>query len=168
MPEKTKVSQVKWSSEEYLNHVMERNAKIKKPSKKALESKEQVLLINNFRLLYPADSIYLIHVPNGGSRKDAIEGARLKQQGVRAGVSDLFLSLPAYINGTLYHGFWMEFKATPPNDAKVSDKQKEWLDAVSASGYYARVGLGLNSGLDMLIEYMSGVSELRKLNKIKG
>lgn len=48
----------------------------------------------------------LFHVPNGGSR-DRREAARLKAQGVRAGVPDLCLPVPS----GAYHGLFIELKA---------------------------------------------------------
>lgn len=147
----------KISQSDYLNLVMERNNKPKKQSSRVLEGKEQASLISNFRWEYPDYADFLIHIPNGGSRKSAVEGAILKRQGVKAGVSDLFLSLPSIMDGRLYHGLWLEFKATPPNDARVSREQQHWLDIVEKVGYAAHVGLGMDAGLNIIRDYMSGV-----------
>ena len=48
----------------------------------------------------------LFHVPNGGARGKA-EAARMKRQGVKAGVPDLML--PVARGG--YHGLFLEMKA---------------------------------------------------------
>lgn len=48
---------------------------------------------------------WLFHVPNGGKRQ-AREAARLKAQGVKAGVNDLVL--PIAVGG--YGGLWIELK----------------------------------------------------------
>ena len=62
----------------------------------------------------------LFHVPNGG-RRDVIEAAHLKAQGVRAGVPDL--CLPVARGG--YHGLYIELKAAR---GRVQDTQREWID----------------------------------------
>ena len=43
-----------------------------------------------FRLKYPALKNILFAIPNGG-RRDAVTGAKLKEEGATAGVSDLIL-----------------------------------------------------------------------------
>lgn len=88
-------------------------------------------------LMVPTLRDYLYHVPNGGSR-NKIEAARMKGMGVRAGVFDYHLPVP---RGE-YHGLWIEMKATPPNDARVSPEQKEWLAKMQAQGYAAYVCRG--------------------------
>ena len=61
-------------------------------------------------------------VPNGGSRH-VVEAARLKAQGVRAGVADLCVMLPGGKVG------FMEVK-TPKG--RISDKQREFADVCRA------------------------------------
>jgi hypothetical protein len=119
--------------------------------KREAEGEEQAELIAEFRQRYPVDGMLLIHVPNGGSRKNAFEGWRLKQQGVRAGVSDLFL--PVARGG--FFGLWIEFKAAPPNDADPTEAQLEWLELMRGQGYRAELCLGIESALAVLDDYMS-------------
>jgi len=52
--------------------------------KREAEGDEQVELLDEFRARFPDVGALLIHIPNGGSRKNAFEGWRLKQQGVSA------------------------------------------------------------------------------------
>lgn len=118
--------------------------------KREIEGDEQTELIAQFRERYPVEGPLLIHIPNGGSRKNAFEGWRLKQQGVRAGVSDLFL--PVARGG--FFGLWIEFKAAPPNDAEPSDAQLEWLDLMRGQGYQADLCLGVGAALAVLEAYM--------------
>jgi hypothetical protein len=159
LPKKERTSAVpKHQSADNLNAIMEYHNKAKKgKSKRALEGIEQTALLSQFSYFYPNAADLLIHIPNGGSRKNALEGALLKRQGVKAGVSDLFLALPAQIDGIVYHGFWLEFKATPPNDAAVSDKQLAWIAAVRKVGYMGEVGMGLDASIALLHTYMAGV-----------
>lgn len=123
---------------------------VRSRGKREAEGDEQVELLEQFRTLYPELGELLIHIPNGGSRKNAFEGWRLKQQGVRAGVSDLLF--PVARGG--YFGLWIEFKAAPPNNAPVSDSQKEWVALMAAQGYRAEICLGVAAALAVLVDYM--------------
>ncbi|KVP40111.1 hypothetical protein WJ87_04730 [Burkholderia ubonensis] len=128
-----------------------KKARPSRARKNEAEGEEQAQLIKQFRAEYPDIGELLIHIPNGGYRKNAFEGWRLKEQGVRAGVSDLFL--PVARGG--FFGLWIEFKAAPPNDAAVSDKQKEWVELMQAQGYSAHVCLGVAAAMKVLAEYLA-------------
>lgn len=125
--------------------------KPRKGGKREAEGEEQAELVARFRELYPAIGLLLVHIPNGGSRRNAFEGWRLKQQGVRAGVSDLLL--PVARGG--FFGLWIEFKAAPPNDAAVTDAQKEWVGLMREQGYRAEICLGVAAALAVLADYLS-------------
>lgn len=71
----------------------------------------------------------LFHIPNGGYRSKTT-AARLKREGVKAGVPDLFLPVP---RGT-FHGLWIELKA---GNNQATDLQREWLNNLDDQGYYA-------------------------------
>lgn len=73
----------------------------------------------------------LIAIPNGGARM-AVTGARLKAEGVRPGVPDLFFAHPSR-NG--YHGLWIEMKRA--GSGRVSPEQRSFLSDVRAAGYCA-------------------------------
>ena len=62
---------------------------------------------------------WLHHIPNGGSRNKA-EAVKLKQMGVKAGVSDFCLPYPKGI----YCGLYIEMKF---GDGKHQKSQKEFL-----------------------------------------
>lgn len=129
-------------------------AQAKKPrkgGKREAEGDEQAELLSKFRELYPVVGPLLIHIPNGGSRRNAFEGWRLKQQGVRAGVSDLLL--PVARGG--FFGLWIEFKAAPPNNAAVSEEQEKWVKLMREEGYRAEICLGVAAALAVLTDYMS-------------
>lgn len=128
-----------------------KSARPSKARKSELEGEEQAQLLKSFRLLHPEVAPLLIHIPNGGSRKNAYEGWRLKEQGVRAGVSDLLL--PVARGG--FFGLWIEFKAAPPNDAAVSDSQKEWVELMRAQGFRAEICRGESEALAVLSDYLS-------------
>jgi hypothetical protein len=69
---------------------------------------------------------------------------------VKAGVSDLFL--PVSRQG--YHGLWIEFKATPPDDAAVTDSQKNWLKEMLAQGYQAALCKGVDEAMQVFQDYI--------------
>lgn len=88
----------------------------------------------------------LHHIPNGGSRH-AAEAANLKRQGVKAGVSDLYL--PVARRG--YHGMYIEMKAI---GGMISEKQAEWINRVREQGYAAFVCYGANEAIGKLEWYL--------------
>lgn len=92
-----------------------------------LEHRTQKACVWWFRLQYPHLAGLLFAIPNGGAR-DAVTGRMLKEEGVLAGVADLFLSVPAHG----LHGLYIEMKT---EKGVVSDKQKEFADNVIGMGY---------------------------------
>lgn len=77
---------------------------------------------------YP-DLLKAFAIPNGGERNKAVAG-RLKAEGVRPGVPDVFL--PVARAG--YHGLFIEMKK-PGKAAATSPAQKKRIDALRADGY---------------------------------
>ena len=95
---------------------------------------------------------WLIAIPNGGKR-NAGEAARMKKQGVKAGVSDLFLALPA----KRFHGLWIEMKAPETNTSpagKLTQAQLDWLDRMASAGYAAKLCFGWQAAKDTITEYL--------------
>jgi hypothetical protein len=79
----------------------------------------------------------LFHIPNGGARGDnarsnAIRGAAMKAEGVKAGVYDLFL--PVARGG--WHGLFIEMKKPGEKIKKKSDQEQFGFD-VQAQGFGA-------------------------------
>lgn len=89
----------------------------------------------------------LFHIPNGGWRAPAT-AAKLKAQGVKAGVPDLFL--PVARGG--FHGLWIELKRQ--HDGKLSKPQKEWIDDMRKQGYKAERANGADEAIAILQEYL--------------
>lgn len=116
------------------------------------EGNEQAAFFNYLRLRQPGVFELAYHVPNGGSRKGgAREGARLKAQGVKAGVPDICI---AVARGG-YMGLYIEFKATPPNDAAVSKTQNEWLGRLEVQGYKAVLCKGMQALINEVEAYLA-------------
>ena len=99
------------------------------------EHQEQVLFVQWFRRQYPKVKIFAI--PNGESRSKSA-GARLKSEGVSAGVPDLFI--PEW-------NCWIEMKRS--KGGRVSEKQREWLDYLESVGHKAFVCAGFDSAKEV-------------------
>lgn len=125
---------------------------------KHIEHQHQVALIEWARItaIKPAPDIepgskvadYLIAIPNGGQRS-AREGARLKAEGVKAGVSDLFL--PIRRGG--FAGLWLELKAP---GGKPTALQKEWLAKMRIAGYWTDWADDWKDAAASIAGYLSG------------
>lgn len=94
----------------------------------------------------------MFHIPNGGSR-NAIEGKHLKEQGVKAGVPDLFL--PVARNGC--HGLFIEMKRT--SGGRLSRFQSEMLMELMLEGYRCAVCHGYEEAKKIIEEYLEGEFE---------
>ena len=126
-----------------------------------LESQEQRALIQwaEWQRMPGANekvSDYLFAIPNGGKR-NKIEAARLRKEGVKAGVSDLFLAHPS---GSL-HGLWIEMKRNRKDysyeslaDVAVTDLQAMWLDRMERAGYQASVCYGAEQAITTIKSYL--------------
>jgi hypothetical protein len=114
------------------------------------EAREQALVFEwvgwNMRQ-YP-ELWFLHHVPNGGSRNKA-EAVNLKKQGVKAGVSDLFL--PVARQG--FHGLYIELKAI---GGRISKPQAEWINRVRTQGYAAFDCWSADEAIERLEWYLGG------------
>lgn len=113
------------------------------------EGIEQTALFKWIDLQYPQESKLIYHVPNGGHRHKATAG-KLKGQGVRAGMPDINVDIAR--GG--YFGLRIEFKATPPNDAAVSPKQRDALQLLNERGYLAIVCRGAHDAQEQIRAYL--------------
>ena len=115
------------------------NSSVRKPPSDE-EHRIQTACVRWFRMAHPRLAPRLFAVPNGG-RRDGITGARLKEEGVLAGVADLILLVP----NAKYHALLIEMK-TPKG--RQSDSQRAWQRAVAGNGDYLYV---VCRGLDEFI-----------------
>ena len=115
------------------------------------EHTEQVNLIKWWALAchkYGLDERLLFAIPNGGER-NVIVASKLKAEGVRAGVPDLFLACG---NGS-HHGLFIEMKKT--KGGRVSDNQKSFISLLTDRGYKAIVCHGWNEARQTIEEYLA-------------
>ena len=75
------------------------------------------------------------------------EAANLKRQGVKAGVSDIFLPLP----NEKYHGMFIEMKVHPN---KPSEKQKIFISNMLKNGYSCKVCYSSEEAVKEIIKYI--------------
>jgi hypothetical protein len=113
------------------------------------EGLEQAALMAELRTRMPEVADLIYHVPNGGHRVKAV-AAKLKAQGVKAGIPDLVL--PMARGG--FFGLYIEFKATPPNDAAISSSQHERIRKLNAQGYLAVVCRGHFDTIEQIRAYL--------------
>lgn len=114
------------------------------------EAKEQTWLFNwaayMQRLRWPELEL-MHHIPNGGYRSP-VEGMRLKAQGVKAGIPDIFL--PVARGG--WHGLYIEMKRQ--HGGRVSPEQKDVIEKLRAQGYRVEVCKGFQQAADVIEAYL--------------
>ena len=115
-----------------------------------IEEQEQIIV---FSWIYLHEERYpklkrVYHCPNGGAR-DAKTGAKLKRMGVRRGVPDIL----CHEKSGAYNGLAIEMKA---GSNKLTDEQKEWMQAFIALGYYADICYSADEAIDVIKQYLKG------------
>ncbi|WP_460139687.1 VRR-NUC domain-containing protein [Pseudomonas sp. S2_E01] len=113
------------------------------------EGLEQAALMAELWARMPVVADLIYHVPNGGHRVKAV-AAKLKAQGVKADIPDL--KLPIARVG--FFGLYIEFKATPPNDAAISASQHERIRKLNDQGYLAVVCRGHFDAMEQIRAYL--------------
>jgi hypothetical protein len=119
---------------------------------RATEHQEQKALIQRVRLhedRYPELKM-LFAIPNGGLRRQATAG-KLKAEGVKPGVPDLFLAVPK--GGA--HGLFIELKAV---GGTLTERQASVMRALTVQGYEAVCCVGHEQAWDQLMKYLLGAS----------
>lgn len=117
-----------------------------------IEHKEQCALMKWWHLScnrFGADEKLLFAIPNGG-RRDVVTASNLRAEGVRAGVPDLFLAVPAFG----FHGLFIEMKRE--KGGVVSDFQKEYISLLHERGYNAIVCHGWIEAKNSIESYLGG------------
>lgn len=117
---------------------------------------------------------YIFAIPNGGKREQKTkviggkkvnyspEGARLKAEGCKAGVHDLFLPMPRYFKGEenpFVFGLFIEVKKPVSKDyenPQVSKEQKQFGERMLRMGYKVAYCWGFNEIVDAVEAYFKG------------
>ncbi len=112
---------------------------------KDLEHKEQCAIVNHI-IARKLPGVFWFAVPNGGNRT-AATGARLKREGVRAGVPDLHFLIN---NDVTPLSLYLEYKTS---GGVVSDPQKEIKREIEAAGGVWRCAFGIDQALKILVDF---------------
>ena len=117
------------------------------------ESQHQTLLFR-WAKTHPICKDYLIAIPNGMWTHNVIQAVAMKAQGLRPGVSDMFLAYPMLWQDPPKHypGLWIELKKD--KKGKISILQQEWLTNMSALGYACHVAYGWQHAKKIILEYL--------------
>lgn len=92
-------------------------------------------------------------IPNGGERNKAV-ASRLKAEGVKQGVPDVFVPIPVGI----YHGLYIEFKKSGREKHKnggLSAEQVEWRDYFISENYAYLVAYSYRQAAEACLQYLS-------------
>ena len=114
------------------------------------EHEEQCALFEWADCCLPKVSALLFAIPMGGHRHIAV-AAKLKAEGVKAGVPDIFFALPR--NGK--HGLFIEMKRI--KGGSVRREQKAMIDRLQAAGYQVEICKGFDAARNVLVNYMGMV-----------
>lgn len=116
------------------------------------EHVEQVVFFNRIRALAANDARFAAAVsrtyaiPNGGGRSKSQAG-RLKAEGVRPGVSDIFVSYPSGV----FHGLYIEMKSLT---GLPSREQRAWIAESVNLGYSAACCRGATEAMQLWRSYV--------------
>ncbi|HBV87020.1 MAG TPA: VRR-NUC domain-containing protein [Desulfosporosinus sp.] len=114
------------------------------------ESDEQISLFQWAKMAqcqYP--ELKLLHaIGNGNAKRNIVQGARMKREGVLAGVSDVML--PVARGG--YHGLYIELKV---KGNKTSEAQEWWIEETKKQGYYSTVCYGWTEASKVIQKYLA-------------
>jgi hypothetical protein len=89
----------------------------------------------------------LFAIPNGGAR-NKIVAAKLKAEGVKAGVLDYMLAVPV----SPHVGLFVELKRM--YDSAPSPEQRDWIKRLSAVGYRCEVAKGGIEAWKIIADYL--------------
>ena len=89
-------------------------------------------------------------IPNGGLRNIRV-AMKLKKEGVKAGIPDIFLAIPRPLEDGWLHGLFIEMKYGKNKPTKV---QKQWLYDLDYEGYDTVVCHSFDEAKQAIIDYL--------------
>ena len=119
----------------------------------ATESQEQKALIN-WLDLHPILKNYYFKIPNEGKRSE-IFGWTLKREGLKQGVSDLFIFYPT----KSFHGLFLEMKrnriyTNSEKKNKTWTAQQDFLERAQKVGYAGEFCFGWEHAVKFIEDYL--------------
>lgn len=113
------------------------------------ESVEQICLFRwaSFASSTIPELNLMFHIPNGGYR-NITTAKRLKAEGVKAGVPDICLPVPA----GEYNGLFIELKV---GKNKPTPNQNKWICALQQQGYFVAICYGWEQAKEAIEDYLA-------------
>lgn len=90
----------------------------------------------------------LFAIPNGGHRLPGVAG-KLRAEGVKAGVPDLFL--PVAVGE--FHGLFLEMKRR--RNGRLRTEQRAWAERLKAQGYRVEEVKGATAAAEVILDYLA-------------
>lgn len=120
------------------------------------EEQEQITLVQRASY-HRICKDYLFAIPNGGKRH-LVTAMKLKKQGVKPGIPDLFLAYPT----NKFHGLFIELKRRAQTKAEGGSRSKGSLTVdqmimikqLNHVGYMATVAYGADEAWKIITEYL--------------
>jgi len=110
------------------------------------EEVDHINTVNWFEYNFPEYADDFHHFAN--ERKCTVmEGRKLKRMGVKKGVLDFHLAVPA----SGYHGLWIELKV---EKGKLSKEQISFISRKNSRGYFAIAVWGFNAAKEVILTYL--------------
>lgn len=121
------------------------------------ERDQQIAVMDWWAKAYPKYYECLFSIPNGaqlagGKAARARQMNALKAEGLKPGVSDLFLMVSRHG----HHGLFIEMKDKGKTKCSVSQSQWEHIHRAREQGYKAEWCAGAEQAINTIEEYMNG------------
>jgi hypothetical protein len=113
------------------------------------EHKIQAASIRWFKYMYPSYAGLIFAIPNA-ARRSARQGAWMKEEGMLAGVADVFIDVP----NKFYHGLRIEFKTKKGHQ---SEAQKKFQFECEKVGYKYLICRSLDYFVSQINLYLQDV-----------
>ena len=120
------------------------------------EHTQQKMVVKWFKMQYKEYRDCIIAIPNGshlagkGSQRYS-QVNKLKAEGMKSGVSDLFIAVPT----PDWNGLWLEMKDEGKTISSVSKEQLAHLNLMSEMAYSAHWAAGFDKAKAIIEDYMS-------------
>lgn len=105
--------------------------------------------VSSYRL-----SDFLIKISNEGKR-GFFTAKKMKKEGLKKGVSDLFLAFPIRGNAVIC-GLWLEIKS---KKGRLSIPQMEWITLMQIVGYQGEIVFSVDEGIQAIKDYLGKYHE---------
>jgi len=109
------------------------------------EHEEQTYLFELLNLIHEPMLDWIFAIPNGGLR-NVVVATKMKAEGVKAGVWDIFVPFPT----VWHHGLFIEMKW---GSNKLTKTQKTFKDHIREHGYATAICYNGEEAFNVIMEY---------------